>query len=77
MRRKIAKRRRREILRRGAVIDLEYWDYDECGKAYIVHASHCGWNIATADRDELSAYQGILACLPVCEEEPRTEEGEE
>lgn len=75
MRRKIAKRKRREILRKGGEIVREEWLRAHTGRrkddGFAVEVNYLGWNCFSADEDELSAYGGILECFPVCEEEPR------
>ena len=72
MRRKIAKRKRREILAKGAEIVSERWviDHDPEEKCFIVEVNYCGWNIHAPERDELAAYNAVLECFPDCEAEP-------
>lgn len=67
MRRKIAKRKRKYILSKGAKIlkEEKTKEYFACEVLYL------GWHIHSADRDELSAFQGVIESFPVCEEEPR------
>ena len=69
MRRKIAKRKRREALRKGAMI-LE--EGREFGYTFA-HVKYMGWKIFSGGEDELEAWNGVLACFPSCEEEPREE----
>ena len=73
MRKKIAKRKRRYILSKGAKITSEERSEDGF---FTTRVDYLGYHIASSDWDELSAYQGVIACFPLCEEEPRTEEGE-
>ena len=72
MRRKIAKRKRRYALRKGAEILNEGWckepEWDD--KYYEAYVRYCGWTIMSAGRDELEVYDGVLACFPSCEKEP-------
>lgn len=72
MRKRIARRKRRYILSKGAKITSE----ERADGFFTARVDYLGWHIASSDRDELSAYQGVIACFPVCEEEPRTEESE-
>lgn len=66
MRRKIAKRKRRYILSKGAEIVSE----EEVDGGIIVKVDYLGWHIIAPDRDALSAYHGVIACFPMCEENP-------
>lgn len=67
MRRKIAKRRRRDILTLGGVFEKEEW----CGekslprkeRGYVAHVQYKGWRILSAGDDELDAYQLALWCM--------------
>lgn len=68
MRRKIAKRRRKEILRRGATIVKEGWFYldgskkrEDRGFEVVVECN--GWKIFSADDNELDAYGMALDCV--------------
>ena len=74
MRRKIAKRKRKEILQKGAEIVSEYWVREPEGKrkdcCFVVEINYCGWNIHAPECDELAAYKAALECFPSCEEEP-------
>lgn len=72
MRRKIAKRKRRYILSKGAKIVSE----EKADGFFSVKVDYLGWHISSGDWDELSAYQGVIACFPSCEEMPRAEDGE-
>lgn len=74
MRRKIAKRKRKYILSKGAEIVYDRWETDTefpDEKYFVAKVDYLGWHITSADRDELSVYQGIIECFPSCEEEPR------
>lgn len=71
MRRKIAKRKRKEILKKGAEIIKEGWNH-ELGNVFVVKLEYLGWEIIThPERDELEAYKSALECMAVCEDEPR------
>lgn len=72
MRRKIAKRKRRYALRKGAEILHEGWckEPEWNDKYYEAHVRYCGWTIMAPGRDELEVYNGVLACFPGCEKEP-------
>ena len=79
MRRKIAKRLRREILRLGATIKEEGWISDEDGeyvgktklpvgipsteRCFAVKVECNGWKIFSADDDELGVYRVVLDCV--------------
>lgn len=75
MRRKIAKRRRRDILALGGVIEKEEW----CGpktmprkeNGYAAHVRYKGWRILSVGDDELEVYHSILDCMKDTEEYPR------
>lgn len=73
MRRKIAKRKRREILAKGGVITKEGWlgpkSLPRKENGYEVEVRHNGWRIWAADYDELSSFHGILSAMEVSEEE--------
>lgn len=71
MRRKIAKRKRRELLKRGRIID-EYWtrEFKRKDCFFMVECECNGWKICAAEYDELSAYQAALECVDLAEEEP-------
>lgn len=78
MRKRMAKRKRREILRRGATILSEGWIKDDNGRnyrgkdrCYEIEVEHCGWNSHSAGRDELESIGGALLCVKLSEEEPR------
>lgn len=64
MRAKIAKRLRRECIRRGAVIKDEHftkepgWKRKDCGVCVI--AEYGGWNMASIAYDYLCAYRMLL-----------------
>ena len=74
MRRKIARRKRKEILKKGAEIVSEYWvtepDWKRKDRGFVVVVNYCGWNIHAPGYDELAAYKSALECFPSCEEEP-------
>lgn len=79
MRRKIAKRKRKYILSKGAEIVCDRWEKDldfPNDRYFVAKVDYLGWHITSTDRDELSAYQGVIACFPSCEGNPRTEDGE-
>lgn len=67
MRRKIAKRCRREILRAGGVITEEKWIREpgwqrkDCGFGTKVICN--GWNICSIGKDELESYKMALDCV--------------
>ena len=67
MRRKIAKRRRRDILALGGVIEKEEWygpkTMPRKEKGYSVHVRHKEWTIFAAGEDELDAYQLAIWCM--------------
>lgn len=67
MRRKIAKRLRREILRLGATIEEEEWlgDKKEPRKerGFAVTVKYKGGTICSPDYDELEAYRITLYCI--------------
>ena len=75
MRRKIAKRRRRDILALGGVIEKEEW----CGenslprkeRGYAAHVQYKGWRILSVGDDELEVYQSLLDCMKDTKEYPR------
>ena len=64
MRKKIAKRLRREAMRKGAVIIYEHyvrepgWKKKDCG--YSVTAKYKGWEVLVPERDMLEAYRTLL-----------------
>lgn len=75
MRRKIAKRKRRDILRKGATFTEEKWLYEEKERiGFSAHSLYFGWEIYGCGRDELEAYKSILDIMPWCEENPRTDD---
>ena len=73
MRKKIAKRKRREILKRGAVISNAHfvkepgWRRKDCG--YTADISYLGWNIGSNGFDMLECWQAGLECMDFVEEE--------
>ncbi len=76
MRRKISKRKRRDILRKGGVFDEEEWLYEIIDGAkekigFSAHVLYLGWKIYGCGRDELEAYRNVLDTMPWCEENPR------
>ena len=79
MRRKISKRKRRDILAKGGVFTTEdrIYCYDYSGKkekvGYSAHVFYCGWEIYGCGKDELEAYKSVLDTMPWCEENPRDE----
>ena len=79
MRKKIAGRKRRTILKKGGRIVREEWLRAHTGRrkddGFAVEVNYLGWNIFSADEDELGAYNGVLECCPGCEEEPRDGSG--
>ena len=72
MRRRIAKQKRRECLRHGAIILSEGWlKWPEDGsKWYEANLYFNGWNIHAPGKDELEAYQGALFCVESSKDEP-------
>ena len=78
MRRKISKRKRRDILRKGGVFDEEEWLYEIIDGAkekigFSAHVLYFGWEIYGCGRDELDAYRNVLDTMPWCEENPRND----
>jgi len=79
MRRKIAKRRRRDILRKGGIIRREGWLYDHYPDGYKekigyeAHVEYYGWVIFAGGRDELDAYKIAIRSMPWCEENQKDE----
>lgn len=77
MRRKIAKRKRREALRRGASISYEQfrretgWRRKDCG--YVVEFLYNGHRCLCLDDDILGAYQGVLEAIDMFDEWDRGE----
>lgn len=72
MRHKIAKRIRREILKRAKLVK-EGWTKEGKRKkdwCFNVWCECNGWMIFSADDNELPAYKGALACIKFAEEEP-------
>lgn len=82
MRRKISKRKRREILARGGIFRNEGWFYTYSieGKkqrsGYEAHVQSNGWVILAGGRDELEAYKAVLNEMEWCEANPRTPEND-
>lgn len=78
MRHKIAKRCRREILRRGATILKEGWVYGDSGlkdrkdRGFEVDLEYNGWKIYSLDDNELWAYKMALDCVKHDCDEPWT-----
>ena len=85
MRRKIAKRLRRECLRLGGEIVEEGWIAEDGEyvkkmrlkmgvsvkeKAYATKVKYNGWTICSADYDELGAYRVALDCMKIDCAEP-------
>ena len=71
MRKKIAKRKRREALRKGAMILEEGREPED--NLFFAKVKYMGWKIFSGGEDELEVWNGVLACFPSCEEEPREE----
>ena len=74
MRRKIAKRLRREVLRMGAVIKEERWaepkNVPRKENGYALRVVYRGWKIFSAGDDELESYRMVLDVMKHdCEEE--------
>ena len=73
MRQKIAKRKRREILKRGAVISNAHfvkepgWKRKDCG--YTADISYLGWTILSNGFDVLECWQAGLESMDFVEEE--------
>lgn len=70
MRRKIAKKKRREVLRRATIIK-EGWIREgkkRKERCYSVDAQCNGWDIHSIDEDELWAYKGVLSGIEAAEE---------
>ena len=73
MRKKIAKRKRKEILKRGATISNAYfikdpgWRRKDCG--YTADIAYLGWKIGSCGFDMLECYQAGLECMDWTEEE--------
>lgn len=78
MRRKISKRKRRDILRKGGVFVQEEWLYEIIdGRkekiGFTAHVYYLGWKIHGCGRDELEAYRNVIDTMPWCEENPRND----
>ena len=64
MRRKIARRVRKQIIRAGAKIKKEHWVKEpgwkrkDCG--YSVDIEYCGWKIFACGFDKLETYRDLL-----------------
>jgi hypothetical protein len=75
MRRKIAKRRRRDILALGGVFEKEEWygpkTMSRKENGYAAHVQYKGWRILSVGDDELEVYQSLLDCMKDTEEYPR------
>lgn len=75
MRRRMAYRKRAELLRRGAVIIEEGRIKDDNGKyypeGYSVEFNYLGWKVAAPGDDMLEAYNGAMFAARTCEEDPR------
>ena len=75
MRHKIAKRIRREILKRAEIVK-EGWIKGGQNKKdwwFEVKCRYNGWLIYSPDDNELSAYKMALACIKIAEEKSFTE----
>ncbi len=74
MRRKIAKRLKREIVRMGAVIQKDGWDVPRKSvprkeNGYIFKVMYRGWSIFAAGDDELESFRMVLDVMKHdCEE---------
>lgn len=74
MRRKIAKRLKREIVRMGAVIQKDGWDVPRKSvlrkeNGYIFKVMYRGWSIFAAGEDELESFRMVLDVMKHdCEE---------
>ena len=78
MRRKISKRKRHDILRKGGEFVKEEWLYEIIdGRkekiGYSAHVYYFGWKIYGGGRDELEAYRNVIDSMPWCEENPRND----
>ena len=78
MRRKISKRKRRDILRKGGEFVKEEWLYEIIdGRkekiGFTTHVLYFGWKIHGCGRDELEAYRNVIDSMPWCEENPRND----
>ena len=78
MRRKISKRKRRDILRKGGVFDKEEFLYETIDGikekiGFSAHVMYLGWKIYGCGRDELEAYRVVLDTMPWCGENPRND----
>ena len=76
MRRKIAKAKRREILKRAEIVKEGWvrepgWKRKEC--CYNTEVTCNGWDIFAPEYDELASYKAILECLEFAEETPHDE----
>ena len=76
MRRKISKRKRRDILRKGGVFNKEEWLYEIINGrkekiGFCAHVYYLGWKIHGCGWDELEAYRNVIDTMPWCEENPR------
>ena len=76
MRRKISKRKRRDILSKGGEFTKEEWLYEIIDGVkekigFSAHVLYFGWEIYGCGRDELGAYKNVLNTMPWCEENPR------
>jgi len=74
MRRKIAKRLKREIVKMGAVIQKDGWDVPRKSvprkeNGYIFKVMYRGWSIFAAGEDELESFRMVLDVMKNdCEE---------
>ena len=73
MRHKIAKRKRKWILKHATIIS-EGWEQEPSGKRkdrYFCVKGECnGWLIASPDYDELEAYKAFARCVEDCLRRP-------
>lgn len=80
MRRKIAKRKRKYLMSKGAEITAEYWETEpewrrkDC--CYVVEFTYNGWHIVAPEKDELEAFKAAIECMVMHDElEARKENG--
>ena len=67
MRRKIAKKLRRSLLRKGVVFGKEEY---RRGNRILVHANYCGFWIMCDTGDVLGVYRDIAACVEWIDDMP-------
>ena len=71
MRKRMAMRARKEILKHGATIIDEGWRQIEGDWYYNLEIVHCGWKISSPGDNMLMSYKGGLFAVKCAEEEPR------